>query len=49
MHKDQLKGAAKDMQGSIKEGLGKAIGNDRWPPKAPASASKARFRRASAP
>ncbi|MDB5424499.1 MAG: hypothetical protein JWQ29_1915 [Phenylobacterium sp.] len=29
MHKDQIKGAAKDMAGSAKEGLGKATGNDR--------------------
>jgi uncharacterized protein YjbJ (UPF0337 family) len=29
MHKDQVEGAAKDMKGSIKEGVGKATGNDR--------------------
>jgi uncharacterized protein YjbJ (UPF0337 family) len=29
MHKDQIKGAAKDMAGSAKEGIGKAMGNDR--------------------
>jgi uncharacterized protein YjbJ (UPF0337 family) len=29
MHKDQIKGAAKDAKGSIKEGIGKATGNDR--------------------
>jgi uncharacterized protein YjbJ (UPF0337 family) len=29
MHKDQINGAAKDVAGSIKEGIGKAIGNDR--------------------
>lgn len=29
MHKDQIKGAAKDAAGSIKEGVGKATGNDR--------------------
>ena len=29
MHKDQAKGAAKDIKGSIKEGVGKATGNDR--------------------
>ena len=29
MHKDEVKGAAKDMKGSIKEGVGKATGNDR--------------------
>ena len=29
MHKDEAKGAAKDMKGSIKEGVGKATGNDR--------------------
>ncbi len=29
MHKDTIKGAAKDAAGSIKEGIGKAIGNDR--------------------
>jgi uncharacterized protein YjbJ (UPF0337 family) len=29
MHKDQVKGAAKDAAGSIKEGVGKATGNDR--------------------
>jgi uncharacterized protein YjbJ (UPF0337 family) len=29
MHKDQIKGAAKDTAGSIKEGVGKATGNDR--------------------
>ena len=29
MHKDEIKGAAKDAKGSIKEGLGKATGNNR--------------------
>jgi uncharacterized protein YjbJ (UPF0337 family) len=29
MHKDQIKGAAKDAAGSVKEGVGKAVGNDR--------------------
>jgi len=29
MHKDQIKGAAKDAAGSMKEGIGKATGNDR--------------------
>ena len=29
MHKDQIKGAAKDAAGSVKEGIGKATGNDR--------------------
>ena len=29
MHKDQVKGAAKDIAGSAKEGIGKATGNDR--------------------
>ena len=29
MHKDQVKGAAKDALGSAKEGVGKATGNDR--------------------
>jgi len=29
MHKDQIKGAAKDAAGSMKEGLGKATGNDK--------------------
>ncbi len=29
MHKDQVKGAAKDIIGSAKEGIGKATGNDR--------------------
>jgi uncharacterized protein YjbJ (UPF0337 family) len=29
MHKDQVEGAAKDAKGSMKEGSGKAIGNDR--------------------
>ena len=29
MHKDEVKGAAKDAKGSIKEGVGKATGNDR--------------------
>ena len=29
MHKDTIKGAAKDAKGSIKEGVGKATGNDR--------------------
>ncbi|THD59149.1 CsbD family protein [Phenylobacterium sp.] len=29
MHKDQIKGAAKDAKGSVKEGIGKATGNDR--------------------
>lgn len=29
MHKDEMKGAAKDAKGSVKEGLGKATGNER--------------------
>jgi uncharacterized protein YjbJ (UPF0337 family) len=29
MHKDQIKGAAKDVAGSVKEGVGKATGNRR--------------------
>lgn len=29
MHKDEAKGAAKDISGSIKEGIGKATGNER--------------------
>ena len=29
MHKDEAKGAAKDIKGSIKEGVGKATGNER--------------------
>lgn len=29
MHKDEIKGAAKDAAGSVKEGLGKATGNDK--------------------
>ena len=29
MHKDQVEGAAKDVSGSIKEGVGKATGNDK--------------------
>ncbi len=29
MHKDQMKGAAKDAKGSLKEGLGKAKGDRR--------------------
>jgi uncharacterized protein YjbJ (UPF0337 family) len=29
MHKDEMKGAAKDAKGSVKEGVGKATGNDR--------------------
>ena len=29
MHKDQVKGAAKDAKGSIKEAAGKATGNTR--------------------
>ena len=29
MHKDEIKGAAKDAKGSIKEGIGKATGNNR--------------------
>lgn len=29
MHKDEIKGAAKDAKGSIKEATGKAVGNDR--------------------
>ncbi|WP_372785149.1 CsbD family protein [Phenylobacterium sp.] len=29
MHKDEIKGAAKDAKGSIKEGVGKATGNDK--------------------
>jgi uncharacterized protein YjbJ (UPF0337 family) len=29
MHKDEAKGAAKDIAGSMKEGVGKATGNER--------------------
>ncbi len=29
MHKDQIAGAAKEVGGSIKEGIGKATGNDK--------------------
>jgi uncharacterized protein YjbJ (UPF0337 family) len=29
MHKDQVKGAAKDAKGSVKQAVGKATGNDR--------------------
>jgi uncharacterized protein YjbJ (UPF0337 family) len=29
MHKDEAKGAAKDVKGSIKEAAGKATGNER--------------------
>ncbi|MDB5465417.1 CsbD family protein [Phenylobacterium hankyongense] len=29
MHKDQMKGAAKDAKGSVKEAAGKATGNER--------------------
>jgi uncharacterized protein YjbJ (UPF0337 family) len=29
MHKDTIKGAAKDAKGSVKEAMGKATGNDR--------------------
>lgn len=29
MHKDEAKGAAKDISGSIKEAVGKATGNER--------------------
>lgn len=29
MHKDQVEGAAKDLKGAIKEGVGKATGNAR--------------------
>jgi len=29
MHKDEMKGAAKDMKGSMKEAAGKATGNER--------------------
>jgi uncharacterized protein YjbJ (UPF0337 family) len=29
MHKDQIKGAAKDAKGSMKEGIGKATGDNR--------------------
>ena len=29
MHKDEAKGAAKDIAGSVKEGVGKATGNER--------------------
>ena len=29
MHKDQVEGAAKDLKGSIKEGVGKATDNER--------------------
>ena len=29
MHKDEIKGAAKDAAGSIKEAAGKATGNDK--------------------
>ena len=29
MHKDEAKGAAKDISGSVKEGVGKATGHER--------------------
>ena len=29
MHKDEIKGAAKDVTGSVKEAAGKATGNDK--------------------
>lgn len=29
MHKDEAKGAAKDIKGSVKEGMGKATGDER--------------------
>jgi uncharacterized protein YjbJ (UPF0337 family) len=29
MHKDQIKGAAKDIAGATKQGIGKATGNER--------------------
>jgi uncharacterized protein YjbJ (UPF0337 family) len=29
MHKDEIKGAAKDAKGSMKEGMGKAMGDRR--------------------
>lgn len=29
MHKDEAKGAAKDISGSVKEAVGKATGNER--------------------
>ena len=29
MHKDEAKGAAKDISGSVKEGVGTATGNER--------------------
>lgn len=29
MHKDQVEGAAKDLKGSIKEGVGKATGDEK--------------------
>ena len=29
MHKDEAKGAAKDIAGAVKEGVGKATGNER--------------------
>jgi uncharacterized protein YjbJ (UPF0337 family) len=29
MHKDQVEGAAKDIKGSVKEGVGKATGDER--------------------
>jgi uncharacterized protein YjbJ (UPF0337 family) len=29
MHKDQIKGAAKDISGATKQGIGKATGNER--------------------
>ena len=29
MHKDEAKGAAEDIAGSVKEGIGKATGNER--------------------
>ena len=29
MHKDQIKGAAKEAKGSMKEGVGKAVGDRR--------------------
>jgi len=48
MHKDTIKGAAKDAKGSIKEAAGKATGNDAWKPKARRNAWPARSRRVSA-
>ena len=45
---DKIKGTANEAAGNIKQGVGKAVGNDRLQAEAPRRNSKARARRRSA-